>query len=292
MIPAMNRYVLGVDGGGSTCRLRLFDPSGAEISTRIGTATNVTTDFDAALSELNARWSEISRETGVSASQVSAHFGLAGAIDSTIRTRVAAALPFDRVTVSDDRITTLIGALGKADGMIVSVGTGSFAGVQRAGRARLAGGWGLRLSDQASGAWLGREILTQVMLLEDAVIPGSALLKEIRARFPSPADIIAFASDPAKLASLAPQIVKAAQTGDPVATEVMTRGADYLIKLLGALGHTPGLRICVLGGLGPQYCNFLPASLTADISQPDGNALDGAVTLAQQIPEETTDERQ
>ncbi len=286
MIPVTEQYFLGVDGGGSTCRLRLVDPSGTQVSTVTGAGTNVTTDFDAALIELNARWAEISSETGISADQVSAHFGLAGAIDNTIRTRVAAALPFARITVSDDRETTLVGALGTADGMIFSVGTGSFAGARINGGSRLVGGWGLRLSDQASGAWLGREILTRVMLLEDGLTPASALLREIRTRFSSPADIIAHAGDPARLASLAPQIVAAARAGDPAATEVMAAGAAYIVKLIDALGYRPGTRICALGGLGPHYRDFLPENIVADMSEPDGSALDGAVILAQQIPEE------
>ena len=288
MIPAVKQYYLGVDGGGSTCRLRLIDGTGAVLAEARGAATNVSTALKTSLDELNAQWEALRRSSGIPARQVAAHFGLAGVLNDRIATRVARALPFRRVTVSDDRETTLIGTLSQSNGIVVAVGTGSFVGARIDGRSRILGGWGFNLGDQGSGAWMGRELLSRVLLLEDELTAPTPLLTAARAAFPTAADIVAGAGDPAQLATFAPQIMAAMEAGDPAARDIVETGAAYLANAVRALGYTPGTRLCAIGGLGPHYVPYLPDEMRADMTPADGTALDGAVALALRIPAETT----
>lgn len=54
-----------------------------------------------------------------------------------------------------------------APGALAGVGTGSYVGFLTGGSVRFAGGWGLALGDEASGAWLGREVLRAALMAHE-----------------------------------------------------------------------------------------------------------------------------
>ena len=99
------------------------------------------------------------------------------------------------------------------------------------------------------------------------------------------AGIIAFAQSatPDQFAALAPRIAEAAQGGDPVCRTLLQQGADYIAAGLAHLGWEPGERLCPMGGLARVYGPFLPPHMAAALSDPDGPALDGALTLARRM---------
>jgi glucosamine kinase len=63
----------------------------------------------------------------------------------------------------------------------------------------------------------------------------------------------------------------------------MQDGADYIVNSLTALGYTAGAPLCLTGGLGPHYANYLPTSYNTNLIEPKGSALDGALLLALQM---------
>ena len=59
----------------------------------------------------------------------------------------------------------------------------------------------------------------------------------------------------------------------------MQEGATYYVRALKALDFAPGDPLCLLGGIGPHYAQFLPKDhLTGQIAA-RGSALDGAFHL-------------
>jgi glucosamine kinase len=193
---------------------------------------------------------------------------------------VAASLPVARARVTDDRPTTMRGALGPGDGTVAAIGTGSFFGRQAGGAQRFVGGWGYQLGDEASGAWLGRRLLAATLHAADGLAPASPLTAAVSHRFGGPAGILAFAKEarPADMAALAAQLM--GDRGDPVAAGLLREGADWVLRAIRALGWQEGERLCLLGGLGPYYAPLLRAPVAA----PQGSALDGALSLAAEIP--------
>jgi glucosamine kinase len=191
---------------------------------------------------------------------------------------VAHALDLPRAQVADDQASTIAGALGDADGAVCAIGTGSFVGRQADGRVTRLGGWGFHLGDQASGAWLGRMLLTRACLAQDGILPASPLLTRVLAQDFGPGGHVAFQfrATPADYAALAPQV-----TGgdDPAARALLAEGAAYLTAALAALGWQQGQTLCLTGGVGPAYAALLPPSVP-----PRGNALDGALALAAREP--------
>jgi len=282
-----NTCLIGVDGGGTACRLALTW-AGQRHEITLG-AANAATDRVGAIATVRAGIQQLAERAGLDSAQLEharVHVALAGVMSPADEQAMTDGLGLAHVTVSDDRISTVIGALGKGvgkdDGAVAGIGTGSFLARQADGKVRFVGGWGLDLGDEASGAWLGRGMLASTLRVEDGLTEGSALSDEMRRRFDGTAGIVAFASKatPGELAELAPSIVAAAEAGDRLATALMQAGADYILHGLKVLGWSMGEPACLIGGLAASYRPWLHADLQGSLRAQKGSALDGALQLA------------
>lgn len=274
--------LIGIDGGGTSCRATLLAGLDKARHDVVSGPANVSTDFDAALATINAALAQLAAHAGLNMADLStatAHLGLAGVMSPAIAARVAANLPFADVTVTDDRPTTIAGALGKADGALAAIGTGSFIGRQVAGKIHGVGGWGFYIGDQASGAWLLRRCLEEVMLAVDGFAPHTDLSRSIlKEHGDDPGQIVMFSlnSQPSDYARLARDVVTAAEAGDPLGARLMQEGAAYIRRALDVVGWKITEALCLTGGLGPAYARWLDLpTVTAK-----GTALDGALALA------------
>lgn len=274
--------LIGIDGGGTSCRASLLlGATGLRYDVVLGPA-NVSTDFDAALAAIRASLIKLASLANLSPYDIAtaiAHVGLAGVMNTAIADRVAAALPCHHATVTDDRPTTIAGALGEQDGVVAAIGTGSFIGRQVAGKIHGVGGWGFYIGDQASGAWLLRRCLEEVMLAVDGFSPQTDLTRAIlREHGDDPGQIVLFSltSQPADYARLAREVVSAAEGGDPLGTRLMHEGAGYIRAAMGVVGWQKVEPLCLTGGLGPAYARWLGIETVAA----KGTALDGALALA------------
>ena len=81
-------------------------------------------------------------------------------------------------------------------------------------------------------------------------------------------------------AALAPQVLDAARTGDPVAAGLVGEAAAAVVAVAGALRKAGAERICVVGGLAAALRPFLPPDVAGAFSPPRHDALDGALLLA------------
>ena len=279
--------LIGVDGGGTSCRIAL-KWSGQRTEAVFGCA-NVTTDFYGATKILRDGLYAVAGQAGVPGNQLQsfpAYLGLAGVVDEADAAAVVEALPLKKAVVEDDRRATVVGALGNADGTVAGIGTGSFLARRSGADLRLVGGWGLKLGDEASGAWLGRRLLTSVLDVVDGLRDGTSLTRDVFRRFErSPRQIVAFArkAGPAEFASLAPLIIEAAKAGDPIGRMLMDEGSDYLIRTAAKLGWQDQERLCLIGGVAPHYQDYLPNGLARCVVPAEGTALDGALQLAADI---------
>lgn len=288
MIKENTQLFCAVDGGGTGCRVSLAWPDGTVIARATGGAANYTTDPAlTAQNVLAAIGQALATIEGNAPAlpDVVTHLGLAGIMSDTDADAMAAMLPFRHCTVSDDRVTSVIGALGGQDGVLLAVGTGSFAAVRRGAAIRFFGGWGLQVGDQASGAWLGRALLEHSLLAQEGIAPASDLTQAVMAHFGGfPRNISGYCAScgPAGFAGFAPMVVAAAQRDDPVGLLLMSRGAAYLNAILQAMQIEANWPICLIGGVGGAYERFLAPEFRAQIREPKGSALDGALQLALQ----------
>lgn len=275
---------IAVDGGGTRCRLALSSSEG-EWRVEVGSA-NVSTDFDAALAEIRRGLNLLAAEAGVSADQIAAmpaYLGLAGVTGPQMAMAVRAALPFDRAQVEDDRAAALRGAIGDRDGFALHCGTGSFIAGRTGGRLRLVGGWGPVLGDPASAQWVGRQALARTLDVVDATAPASPLAHWALGRFGDAAGIVRFAASarPVEFGALAPEVTRRAAEGDRLAQAIMSDGARMMARDLRRLGWRQAVPICLTGGLGPAYADYLPLDMRAALTDPISDPMGGAIDLSQ-----------
>lgn len=283
-----DQLLIGVDGGGSGCRVALADGQGNVLAQAEGGPANVSGDPGRAVANIRAALDEAAQSAGIAPDalrRAHAHMGLAGVKSSEDAAQVAARFEFARCIVTEDRPTVLAGALAGADGVVLAIGTGSFIARASGEVTRYVGGWGFVAGDQASGAWLGRSALEQTLLAVDGLRGHTALTRALLKRFegdPVAITHMSLEALPADFAALAPEVIDAAQDGDTTGRALMEQGAKYIRRAMAALGRQDKESVCAFGGVADHYAAFLPASVRTCLIEPKGSALDGALYLAGQ----------
>jgi glucosamine kinase len=280
-----NTLLLGVDGGGTRCRVRLSAASGARLGEATGGPANVRFGLEQSFSAVLHATSRCLEEAGLSSRdypRIVACLALAGASEpNELRAVQRFEHPFGRIFVTNDAHAACIGAHGGRDGGVIVVGTGTVGWAELNGRHVRVGGWGMPISDEGSGAWLGCEALRRVLWAHDGRIPWTEMLTVLFRQFQSdPHAIVRWATHaaPRDFASLAPLVVEHA--GDPVADELMRLAAGHIDGLAARLVECGVDRIALAGGLAPYIEQWLSDTTRRVLVPPEGDALAGALRLA------------
>ena len=269
---------LGVDGGGTGCRAAVADAAGLVLGRGAAGPANIASDpAGAAANILLAAERALAAAGG--GEVLAAGLGLAGANAAGAAERLRDALPFSRIALVTDGITAVKGALGRADGVVAALGTGSVFAVQRAGSIRQIGGRGLVLGDEASGAWIGRAVLAAALRAVDGFSVATPLLTALVAEMGGPDGVVAFSlrARPADFAALAPRV---AESDDPAATGIMAQAEADVAEAVGLLRGLDDLPVLFLGGLGSVFAMRMAGRFP--IRDAIGTALDGALMLARE----------
>ena len=279
-------FVLGIDGGGTSCRAALATGDGAVIGRAKSGAANIRTDLTGARTHIV----EAARQAFIAAGQdpdlipqTPAILGLAGANVGTYRQQLEAILPFSISRVETDAEIALEGAVGSGDGAMAILGTGTAYMARKGGTSRAIGGWGFQVGDQGSGARIGRDLLEQTLLAHDGVRPGSPLTDSMMATFRNnPEDVVEFTTNakPGDFGGFAPKVFEHAGKGDAVANWIVDKAVGDVEASLGALDLSHDTPLCLLGGLAPLYAPRLSPRYQAMLKAPRQDALGGAVSMA------------
>lgn len=277
------RIDIGIDGGGTGCRVALSVAGGPVIETRGGPA-NIVTDPAGAEAAIRLALTEALATQGIGPdamrdARVCA--GLAGARLPGAADRFAMRLPFLAYVV-DDSVTALEGALDGGDGTLASLGTGSFFIAKISGQVRHVGGWGFWLGDEGSAAWAGRMALSLSLRVSDGRLPSDPLAEALIAACPPHPVIWAGTARPGDFADLARLVL--AHPASPIAAQVEAAVMAALTEGLADLGHEPGAPLVLTGGLGEMLQDRLTGDLRAGLRAASGRPLDGALRLARGLP--------
>jgi glucosamine kinase len=282
--------LIGVDGGGSRCRVRARFADGTPIGEAEGGSANIFSDLDLALSNILAVTRAALEQGGLGEDDLArchVGLGLAGAnIPSLAEELAGRDLPFARRAIETDAVVACRGAHADADGAIAILGTGT-AYVRRRGDAFTSiGGWGFALSDQGGGGYLGRAALVAALLAHDGIGPASDLTRLVLDRFDGdPARLVEFGGEarPVDFGGFAPLVMDGADEGDPVAMAIVAEGLFHIVAALTRLLALGAPSIVLLGGLAARYRPRLPETLQPHIGEAKGDALDGALALARTL---------
>lgn len=281
-----HRYLLGIDGGGSGCRAAVADLTGGCIGRGEAGSANIMTNFELALDNIQRAARHALADAGLDPERLNclqSVLGLAGAnVDAS---RVADQLPFADCLVTSDGEIALQGALGNRDGLVATLGTGSVFLYRRQGVVGTLGGWGHVVGDLGSGAWLGKQLLQQLLLAFDGVIESSPLTQRMWSHFDnSPQRLVEFAhsASPQQFADYASVVFTAEAQHDTVASAIVSRAVTDVESMLNVVPGRGVLPLCLLGGLARFYQSRLSSRYRQQLQAPEADAVDGALALARQ----------
>lgn len=278
-----------VDGGGSGCRLAAFDAQGVRCATAINGPASLTLGVEQAWLHINRGISSIATQLGKANDWLPSHLcmGLAGSLQSTRRENFLAQIPSSvETTLVTDGHAQLVGACNGHPGACLAIGTGSVLHwLDEHGKTGMAGGWGFPMGDEASGAWLGAQLINAYLWYYDSQQNGNELpvvfqtLEARMGREVSDIQVWSTKTNSTELASLAPDIVSAAIQGDELANSLLDHGAELIQHLLDIAPST--LPIYLIGGLGDTYLPRLDQIVRDRCQPPHGDALSGLYTISQ-----------
>ncbi len=246
-------YVLGIDGGGSKTLAAVSGASDLPAIGRLGMSGACIFPYIApkgcnfnAVSREDARAALAEAVSGalasarVSAGDISSVCaGVAGGASPEVAAMISEILgpllPCASVRVVGDTVIALESAFPGAAGVVCISGTGSVAfGRNERGEMTRAGGWGRMVSDEGSGHWIGRRAISQCLNAMDQG-RSSRLITEIMEHWAivTREQLVARChSDPIpNFSELFPVVLRVANEGDPLATEILDSAALKLARI-------------------------------------------------------------
>jgi glucosamine kinase len=244
----MQSLVIGVDGGGTKTRAVLADERGKQLAEVTGAGSAVhPLDVERSAGVIAAVVREALQEgkhTGGAAKVLCV--GVAGVGREPERSALREALSRENlandVLVEPDFAVALDDAFGDGTGILLVSGTGSAAfGRGPTGTTARAGGWGVAIGDEGSGAWIGRRALSVVAAASDGREPETALTGAILNALDlnEATQLIPWAASasPAMLATLAPVVLTVASGGDQRANSIVSLAVEELALHVRALAR-------------------------------------------------------
>jgi len=245
-----NKFVVGVDGGGTKTNVLLVSMDGTVAAESTGGPSH--------LQSVGCKQSafvifnlikECADKTQIDPSAIqSVVIGLAGAGRSSDRNELAASLqglaikkkfPLKNITIETDARIGLEAALAGNPGVVVIAGTGSIALYRTEDHKLLrAGGWGKVIGDEGSGFSVGRDGLNAVMRQYDGRGEKTLLTQKAFQHFTvdSTDDLITkIYHDHVDVASFAPKVFEAVVERDRPAHLILVKNSGELIELIRVL---------------------------------------------------------
>ncbi|WP_426359302.1 BadF/BadG/BcrA/BcrD ATPase family protein [Pseudocolwellia sp. HL-MZ19] len=278
-------YFIGIDGGGTKCKVRLEDAEGNLLAEAITGPANVARDLNGSMqSILQATDMAIATSgiCGLTPQSIHAGIGLAGLnIPEVMKAFKEKTLPFASSSITSDLHIACLGAHKQDNSAIVIVGTGS-SGIFIKGNVQFElGGHGFAIGDKGSGAWLGKMAITHCLEVLDGIKSKDELTTEILSFFncKNAHQLVTLTLDakPAFYAGLAPLILVLAAKNEPYAKYLIIEAADYINKLSKQLFKLKPARFSLIGGITHILIPYLAPELQTQIQEPIGSPEQGAI---------------
>jgi len=307
-------YVFGIDGGGTSSRLRIENLGGDEVFYAEGGSTNPnSTDKATVTSILADLFLQARTETGVGVSELAAGFVGSAGVDreadrgsfaKILREATGFAGPLG---VGNDAEPALAGALDDTEGLLLIAGTGSIAfGRSRDGFTVRSGGWGHFLGDEGSAWRIAFDAICRSIRSSEGRDLETGLLEAALAHFglEEASAFIPFVYggvDKSRIARFARVVGEFRDQGDPLAADLFDRAAEELALLAESVHRRIGprlerKRLAFRGGLVEADARLRLATAARIVSRvPDieivpaaADAARGACILARSLADRTS----
>ncbi len=289
-LPESIHYVVAVDGGGTSTRVRVWHRSGA----RVGEARSGASGL---MQGSVQAWQNISQALTQAVlsgrlphdgqplvpSNTALGLGLAGANNPVWAQQFLTGNPgYAHVDLHSDAVTALHGAHGGLAGALVIVGTGSIGLAQDAeGALRTVGGWGFPCGDEGSGADLGLQAVRLTQQALDGRLGAGPLTRAILHHVGGTgAALLEWCgrANQNTYASCAPLVFDMAAQ-DAHAQDLVAQAVSSLCAISHALDPQEKLPLVIAGSVGQQLVPRLPEALARRRIAARGDAMTGASQL-------------
>ena len=281
------RLFIGVDGGGSKTRARLRDEAGNLLGEAVAGAGNARLG-DAAFAEIlkACRGAVIAAGLGeTDLGRIHAGFGLAGTQQDPDRQSVLdRPNPFASLVVDTDAYASYLGAFRGEDGAILILGTGAGGLAMVKGKRLNVVGWGADIADDGSGMAIGRLAIRRSLWALEGMAPLTPLADEILDEFNrKAADVVMWAGTaiPGDYARFAPRVFDYGAKGDALAIWVLRDCAADAAMIIRRLLELGAPKVAMIGGVFPPLFPWLPDDVKPHLIEPQGDAMDGAILMAE-----------
>lgn len=273
-----DQIFIGVDGGGTKSRA-VVSVNGEIKGEGLGGGANPYQNLERAKESIVTACNLALKDAGlegVSLSECVTGLGLAGVnIPGPKKAMEAWDHPFKAMYLTGDLHAACLGAHG-GDGSIIVTGTGSCAYGLVNGQELMLGGYGYPLGDQASGAWLGLEIVKAALLSFDGLGPKTTLEDWVVEKLELDnglVDVIEYLSGTPSgvVAQLALGAFNAAKAGDEVSIAMIKEGSAYIEELVTKLRGFGVPKLTMVGGIGFLWKEWLSEetlSFLSDAAEP------------------------
>ncbi len=285
----MSPHIIAIDAGGSKTKAAIRNTETLQTFELNAAGASLSHDLAKACQTIDKLIEQLVIQANVSLSDCVLVCGAAGA---GCQKNVKSLYEFlgdelQEKLITTDAQTSLYGA-GKGQPIIVvAIGTGSVAmRLSESGKETMIGGWGFAAGDLGSGAEIGRQVVTRVLVEydkehndQDPIV--SEVLNLIGHQRQAILDWLkeAKASDYAKLAPIA----FAGYMQSKIAKQIIATAAKDIEELVESFSNDLHLPVAIIGGLSEQIKLHLSDNLKQRLIQPKGHAIDGAFYLGEQI---------
>lgn len=285
----MTSLYIGVDGGGTYCRARLVNSEGQALGEAISGSGNPRIGIDAAWQNIQSACLEACRLANIETSEfanIRLGLGLAGANQPVEQELILSQdSPFGATYLLTDAHAACLGAFDGEDGGLLILGTGSCGVVHQNKTFTIVGGWGFPLSDQGSGARIGLSALEHSLAALDGLSPTSDFTNAINEDFEfSPVQYVQFQNQsplPKDYGAFAIKVFEYGKQQDPVALKIIDQQVAWVSQYLDTLIAKGAKQVALVGGVSEAIVGYLPGRFLNYLCQPKGDAMTGAIRMAQ-----------
>ncbi|WP_318466848.1 N-acetylglucosamine kinase [Photobacterium leiognathi] len=281
------RFLVGVDGGGTSCRARICDINGNTLGEAKTGSANILLGSSVAMASINDAIATAAEQAGLNSSHfrhMSVGLALAGAEQQDAwYAFMKQPHPYGAITLNTDAYGACLGAWGGKDGAILIAGTGSCGILLIEGQQHVVGGREFPISDQGGGAVMGLRLIQQVLLSVDGIVEQTPLARSVLEYFNHDVDSIVSWSKtarPCDYGQFSPSIFAHAAQGDKLAVEMLLQTAADIEMWMNALIQRGADKICLMGSIAERIHAWLIPPLQQRIATPQGDAMDGAIAMA------------
>jgi len=282
-------FLLGVDGGGSGTRARLWSAHGQVLGQGEAGPSGLGQGVAQAWRHVQLSVERAFAQAGLATAapaDCALGLGLAGACTPQLADDFRRHAPaYALLALDTDAGTALLGAHAGQPGVIVAAGTGSVGeALYPDGTRKQVGGWGFGVGDEGSGGWLGLGAMREAHRALDGRAPAGALARAVWAVAGGEREALldwCAGAGQRGYARLAPLVFEHADA-DEVARSLLAQAAAALGEMARTLdpgGHMP---VALMGSVARRLAPRLAPALRQRCVAPQGDAIDGAARLVRQ----------